>query len=36
MLAATRNSLITVSVEGADASETMERIFQAFENKFGE
>ena len=36
MLAATRNSLITVNVDGTDAHETMERIFQAFENKFGE
>ncbi len=36
MLAATKNSLITVSIEGADAAETMERVFQAFENKFGE
>lgn len=36
MLAATKNSLITVVVEGEDAGETMEKIVNAFENKFGE
>lgn len=36
MLAASKNSLITVTVEGQDASETMEKIVEAFENKFGE
>ncbi len=36
MLAATRNSQIIVDVEGIDADLTMERIVQAFENKFGE
>jgi phosphocarrier protein HPr len=36
MLAATRNSVITVSVEGEDASSTMEQIVIAFENQFGE
>jgi len=36
MLAATKNSLITVVVEGEDASETMDRIVGAFEDKFGE
>lgn len=36
MLAATKNSLITVVVEGDDASVMMEKIVAAFENKFGE
>jgi phosphocarrier protein HPr len=36
MLAATRNSMITVVVEGEDARETMQRIVDAFENQFGE
>ncbi len=36
MLAATKNSLITVIVEGEDAGETMDKIVMAFENKFGE
>lgn len=36
MLAATKNSSITVVVEGEDANETMEKIVNAFENKFGE
>ena len=36
MLAATKNSLITVIVEGEDANETMDKIVEAFENKFGE
>ena len=36
MLAATKNSSITVIVEGEDANETMEKIVNAFENKFGE
>jgi phosphocarrier protein HPr len=36
MLAATRNSMITVVVDGEDASETMQRIVDAFENQFGE
>ena len=36
MLAATRNSVITVVVEGDDASCTMEQIVMAFENQFGE
>jgi phosphocarrier protein HPr len=36
MLAATKNSSITVAVEGEDANETMEKIVNAFENKFGE
>jgi phosphocarrier protein HPr len=36
MLAATRNSMITVEVVGEDAKETMQRIVDAFENQFGE
>ena len=36
MLAATKNSLITVEVEGEDAEEIMGKIIGAFENKFGE
>lgn len=36
MLAATKNSLITVVVEGEDANEIMDRIVGAFEDKFGE
>lgn len=36
MLAATRNSMITVVVDGEDARETMQRIVDAFENQFGE
>lgn len=36
MLAARRNSKITIVVEGEDASGTMEKLEQAFENQFGE
>jgi phosphocarrier protein HPr len=36
MLAATKNSLITIVVDGEDANETMQRIVDAFENQFGE
>ena len=36
MLAATKNSLITIVVDGEDASETMQKIVDAFENHFGE
>lgn len=36
MLAATKNSLITVVVEGEDAKETMQKIVDAFETHFGE
>lgn len=36
MLAATKNSFITVEVEGDDAHETMETIVSAFETEFGE
>lgn len=36
MLAATRNSNITITVDGDDAEDTMERLINAFENGFGE
>ena len=36
MLAATKNSFITVDVDGEDAQDTMEKIVHAFENEFGE
>jgi phosphocarrier protein HPr len=36
MLAATKNSYITVDIEGEDAVEIMEKIVGAFENRFGD
>jgi phosphocarrier protein HPr len=36
MLAATKNSKITITVEGEDADNTMESLVNAFENHFGE
>lgn len=36
LLAATKNSHITVTVEGEDAEKTMEELVQAFESGFGE
>ena len=36
MLAARKNSRITVRVEGEDADSTMEKLIKAFENQFGE
>lgn len=36
MLAATKNSLITVVVEGEDAKETMQKLMHTFDTKFGE
>lgn len=36
MLAATKNSVITIDVEGLDAEEIMNRLVDAFENQFGE
>jgi phosphocarrier protein HPr len=36
MLAATKNSLITITVEGEDAKETMSKLVDIFEMKFGE
>lgn len=35
-LAAKKNSSITIAVEGDDASETMERLIDAFNDGFGE
>ena len=36
MLAATKNSKITIMVDGEDADHTMEKLVEAFENQFGE
>lgn len=36
MLAAKKNSKITIAVEGNDASTTMDKLIDAFENQFGE
>lgn len=36
MLAAAKNSLITVTVEGEDAEMTMKHLVRAFEEEFGE
>lgn len=36
MLAARRNSRITIMVDGEDANLTMEKLVEAFENQFGE
>jgi len=36
MLAATKNSKITIVVEGDEADVTMNKLVQAFENQFGE
>ncbi len=36
LLAARKNSKITISVEGDDADKTMEKLLGAFENQFGE
>lgn len=36
MLAACKNSNITIEVVGEDANLTMERLIEAFENQFGE
>lgn len=36
MLAATKNSWITVAVEGEDAKEIMQKIVDAFDGHFGE
>ncbi len=36
MLAAPKNSKITITVEGADAANTLEKLVKAFENEFGE
>jgi len=36
MLAARKNSKITITVEGEDADDTLEKLVDAFENHFGE
>ena len=36
MLAARRNSKITITVEGDDATDTLHKLVEAFETKFGE
>jgi phosphocarrier protein len=36
MLAAKKNSQITITVEGEDAEPTMQHLVQAFEEEFGE
>jgi phosphocarrier protein len=36
MLAAKKNSKITIEVDGEDANLTMEKLVEAFENQFGE
>jgi phosphocarrier protein len=36
MLAASRNSQITITAEGEDAEEVLGKLVEAFENKFGE
>lgn len=34
MLAAKKNSLITIAIDGEDAEETMEKLLMAFEGEF--
>lgn len=36
LLAAPRNSKITIRVRGTDAEETLNKLIEAFENQFGE
>lgn len=36
MLAAKKNSQITITCEGKDAEETVDKLVEAFEGKFGE
>ncbi|MFI5334887.1 MAG: HPr family phosphocarrier protein [Chlamydiales bacterium] len=36
MLSASKNSQITITVEGEDANETLKKLVGAFETKFGE
>ena len=36
MLAAQKNTLVTITVKGIDAYETMERLVKSFESRFGE
>lgn len=36
MLAAQKNSLLTITIQGEDALDTMQRLLEGFENCFGE
>ena len=36
MLAVQKNALLTITVEGVDATETMEKLISVFDDKFGE
>lgn len=36
MLAAKKNSRITITIEGEDAPETLEKLIAAFDSQFGE
>ena len=36
MLAARKNSKITIEVDGEDAQSTIEKLIEAFDNQFGE
>ncbi len=36
MLAVHKNSAVTITVDGDDAEETMDKLINAFETKFGE
>jgi phosphocarrier protein len=36
VLAVKKNSCLTVTVEGEDAEETMQKLIQLFESQFGE
>lgn len=36
MLAVAKNAQILITIEGEDASETLNKLIEAFENKFGE
>ena len=36
MLAAKKNSKITITVDGEDAEDTLGKLVEAFENRFGE
>ena len=36
MLAARKNSVITIDVEGEDAEQVMQKLTEAFDNQFGE
>ncbi len=36
MLAARKNTLVTITAEGVDAEETLDKLKDAFDKKFGE